>query len=223
MEQEYFKILGTLSTAEQKSPIDYLLGLTDFVSAELRKLKIFKFVLVLNKFSLETDSVKADSVNSRHYQKSMQLSYLGTELKVEVTGVNTEESVITIVQFRNSDLSQNLFHQIRTLFDAQLAPSHLKTLHSESSIYLICTYSVTGQIWKIHRDKLKYKAHLPLTECNDSLIWYDDPTQKTELQKLSFDKNVFYLLLVEEYHTVNVTGYIQDTPRIHLVADLEEL
>lgn len=223
MEQEYYKIIGKLDNSIEIKSIKNLLDLSEFIALELKKLNILKFVLVLKKFSLETDSVKADTQKTRQYKKKIQLSYLGIELNIDITGFNTEESSITIIQFNDSAISQNLFNDFKILFDKQLLPHNLRTLRSESSIYLIYVHSVTGQIWNIHYDQLKYKVHLPLTDCDENLVWYDNPTQKNQLKKLSFDKNVFYLLLVDKYHTIHVNKYIKDSPRVHLVADLEEL
>lgn len=182
-----------------------------------------RLVLMLEdstEYKLET-GVRSDSEKgTRHVIHEEILSSCGNYFSVTYTQVNNSASLIPIIYFLKKSKDFFLISQLVEACENQL-PSSQSVMNKMGSKYFICSSHMLGNLWKIHEDKYRLKAHFVFSNSNEKFVWYKKENDKfEELGEIEFQNKNLYLLDVSRFHTSCVERYDDDLPRVHLVMDL---
>ena len=139
---------------------------------------------------------------------------VGTAIIQQTEISEVEYSGITLVYVQGNAKWKEWLSAIPLYFKL---PTGYSINTSNGSLYFIVTKNFVGKLWNVHTDEFITKAHLTITECDEDFVWFPSSTEEV-IKKLLVDK--LYLFNVRIPHTVYVNQYVNDSPRIHIVADI---
>jgi len=207
---EFFKIYDTSVSNDIKQDITEFI---DQIFKELDKFGVEKFTVIMG----DVDPVTVTITNDKN-RKIKILAEIPTIMGIAIIQQTEISEVaysgITLIYVKGNAKWQESLSAIPLYFKLPIDHS-INT--SNGSLYLIVTKNFVGKLWNIHTDSFVTKAHITLTECDEDFVWFPSSTEKVT-EKLFVDK--LYLFNVRIPHTVYINQYVNNIPRIHIVADI---
>ena len=213
-QDEYFKEYNcSIENAIKHDIFDLCSAVSKFYD----EVNINKFTVILGNEDRLDVTITNDSNRVTNKLGEIETS-LGTAIITNTKINKVDYSDIPIVFIKGNQKFQQLITYLRSIAQTFIPKGYDVGTH-KGSMYIIFNKDFIGKLWNIHTDAFPTKAHLTLTECEEEFVWYKQDNVIVEQLK----NNKFYMFNVRVPHTVNINKYINTSPRIHVVYDINQL